>query len=186
MGEILNRREQIVANKLPPEIPDVDTLVTKTDYATASKAGVVKIGNNISVSSGKISVPAASDETAGVVKIGTGLAIDESGALNVTAAGGITYEELFSGSISQGGSTHVVLSKPYTDFKALQLVWISGVNMTSGTPLVVSCIQTGNLNSNQSGLSNLSSLRFDPEDATYFTVPSGSGTVTTIKVFGIK
>lgn len=185
--EILNRREQIGAKKLPPEIPDVDTLVTKTDYATASKAGVVKIGSNINVSSGKISVPAASDETAGVVKVGNGLEVDENGALNVTEAGGVTYDELFSGTVVQGSSSiHNNLSKPYTDYKALQLVYVSGVNMTSGTPLVVSCIQTGNLNSNSSGLSNLASLRFDPEDATYFTVPSGSGNVTTIKVYGIK
>lgn len=99
MGEILNRREQIIANKLPPEIPDPDTLVTKTDYATASKAGVVKIGNNIDVSSGKISVPVASDETAGVVKAGTGLSVDENGALNVTG-GGITVDELWSGTTS--------------------------------------------------------------------------------------
>ena len=99
MGEILNRREQIIANKLPPEIPDPDTLITKTDYATASKAGVVKIGNNIDVSSGKISVPAASDETAGVVKIGANLSIDENGALNADA-GGITVDELWSGTTS--------------------------------------------------------------------------------------
>lgn len=97
MGEILNRREQIIANKLPPEIPDADSLVSKTDYATASKAGVVKVGNNINVSSGKISVPAASDETAGVVKIGNNLSIDENGFLNAAGGGGVTPVALYEG-----------------------------------------------------------------------------------------
>ena len=99
MGEILNRREQIKAASLPPEIADASELVTKTDYATASKAGVVKVGTNINVASGKISVPAASDEVAGVVKVGTGLEVDaETGALNVTGGGGgVTPVALYEG-----------------------------------------------------------------------------------------
>ena len=95
--EILNRREQIKAAAIPPEIMDASVVVKKTDYATASKAGVVKIGNNIDVSSGKISVPAASDETAGVVKIGENLSVDENGFLNAAGGGGITPVALYEG-----------------------------------------------------------------------------------------
>ena len=100
MSEILNRREQIKAAAIPPEIADASTLVTKTDYATASKAGVVKVGNNISVASGKISVPDASDEVAGVVKVGIGLEVDaETGALNVTGGGGggFSVDKIYDG-----------------------------------------------------------------------------------------
>lgn len=50
--EILNRREQIGAKKLPPVIGD------DVEKATKSKFGVVKIGDGINVSSGVISVPA--------------------------------------------------------------------------------------------------------------------------------
>lgn len=50
--EILNRREQIGAKKLPPVIGD------DVEKASKSKFGVVKIGNGINVSSGVISVPA--------------------------------------------------------------------------------------------------------------------------------
>lgn len=122
MGEILNRREQIIANKLPPEIPDVDTLVTKTDYATASKAGVVKIGSNINVSSGKISIPAASDETPGVVKVGENLSVDENGFLNASG-GGFTLTKIGElASPVTGASADITCTRPITDFQAL-LIW---------------------------------------------------------------
>lgn len=182
MGEILNRREQIIANKLPPEIPDVDTLVTKTDYATASKAGVVKIGSNISVSSGKISVPAASDETAGVVKIGNGLEVDaETGALNATATGAIC-DKLFDGNVVQGGTTPYELSAAYTGYKFLVFVKVSGVNVEYGYPMITDAISNGANNMNASGIG---SVRFDTEDATKFILPQGTGSIS-IKVYGIK
>ena len=49
--EILNRREQIGAKKLPPVIGD------DVEKASKSKFGVVKIGDGINVSNGVISVP---------------------------------------------------------------------------------------------------------------------------------
>lgn len=58
--EILNRREQIKAAAVPPEIANPSTLVTTSDKATKSKAGIVKIGNGINVSNGVISVPETS------------------------------------------------------------------------------------------------------------------------------
>ena len=48
--EILNRREQIGAKKLPPVIGD------DVEKASKSKFGVVKIGDGINVSSGVISI----------------------------------------------------------------------------------------------------------------------------------
>lgn len=49
--EILNRREQIGAKKLPPVIGD------DVEKASKSKFGVVKVGDGINVSNGVISVP---------------------------------------------------------------------------------------------------------------------------------
>ena len=46
------------------------TFVKNTDKATKSAFGIVKIGDNINVSSGKISVPVATAESYGVVKTG--------------------------------------------------------------------------------------------------------------------
>lgn len=50
-----------------------------------SAFGSCKVGNNISVSSGVISVPVATTEALGVIKVGTGLTIDENGVLSVSA-----------------------------------------------------------------------------------------------------
>lgn len=58
--EILNRREQIKAAAIPPEIANPSTLVTTSDKASKSKAGIVKIGDGIDVSNGVISVTQSS------------------------------------------------------------------------------------------------------------------------------
>lgn len=99
MKSIVNRREKLRANDLPPEIPDTTSFVTKTDKASASKLGLVKIGDNVNVTSGGvISVSDASSEAKGVVKLGTGLSVNaETGAVDVTATGGMNYTKLFDG-----------------------------------------------------------------------------------------
>lgn len=145
--------------------------VSTSDKATKSKFGIVKVGDNLSVSSGTISVPVATEETYGVVKAGSG---------------GITVDLLFSGNLVNGASTVHELAHPYTDYKALILCYGSGVNMNSGDILVCDAIQTGNLNSNNVNCGSLSALRFDSEDATKFTIPNGTGTVVGVRIYGIK
>lgn len=183
MSEILNRREQIKSAAIPPEIADASTLVTKTDYATASKAGVVKVGNNISVASGKISVPDASDEVAGVVKVGTGLEVDEDGALNVTAGGGMIVDVLYEGNITQGSSTPIQLAHNYTDYTFLYAVKSTQYEAQAGTMLYVPSIATGANNVNALGVIT---FRVDGENFDQITTPSGSGTVSGVKILGLK
>ena len=146
--EILNRREQVAAASLPPEIVDASAVVKKTDYATASKAGVVKVGNNIDVSSGKISVPAASGEVAGVVKVGANLTVDENGALNASA-GGITVDELWTGNISTDYLDITnALAHPITDYKFLCVSLNTGSNVLPSQFLYVPNMSTATYNSN--------------------------------------
>lgn len=184
--QILNRREKLIVSNIPPEIPDTTTLVTKTDYATASKAGVVKIGSNLSVSSGKISVPVASDDTAGVVKVGDGLEITD-GVLSAAGGGGVTLTELFSGNIVRGGSTPYTLSDAYTNYTFLLLCIAGASTVSSGELLPTSIISLAQYNENTFRSTDITLiLRFDAEDATKFTAPSGSGTVSNVKIFGIK
>jgi hypothetical protein len=58
--------------------------------ATASVAGIVKIGDNITVSQdGTVSVPTATNSTLGVVKPGSNVAIDGAGAISVNKGAGI-------------------------------------------------------------------------------------------------
>lgn len=158
--------------------------VKKTDKASASAFGVVKVGNNISVSSGKISVPVASDSTAGVVKIGSGLAIND-GTVSVTASGGMTMDELYNGNVVQGTETQYDLAHPYTDYKFLCLVTASGANTTAGGIMAVANLSTGNYNSNGTGNNVVTGIRLDSSDATKFSTPSGTGTVA-VKLYGIK
>ena len=184
MGVIINRREEIHAASLPPEIADASTLVKKTDYATASKAGVVKVGTNIDVSSGKISVPAASDETAGVVKIGTGLAVDEDGALNVTATGGVTVDELWNGTVTSTSSDiSAAMTAPYSDYKLLQFV-ISGANATAGQMLPVSAMVEGSAVANNVYIGTNTAIVVKLYDDGFY-INSGAS-VTNVKIYGIK
>ena len=184
--EILNRREQVGASKLPPEIPDPDTLVSKTDYATASKAGVVKIGNNINVSNGKISVPAASDETAGVVKIGANLSVDESGALN--ASGGITVEELWSGNLTDNLlNITSALAHPLTDYKAIFINVIPSTTSCSGTGIIfVSTMPTAtnNYSTVYYGIQNTAHIDIRLDNDTVYIKAGAS--VQGVHIFGMK
>lgn len=129
MTFILNRREKLRASALPPEIPDGSTLVKKTDKASASKLGLVKIGDNVNISSaGAISVPVGSDETAGVYKVGSGLSVDENGVLSATASGGMpTFTTLFSGDADFGTlNTEAVLSDDYDNYDAIYCLFKNG------------------------------------------------------------
>jgi len=57
--------------------------------ATSEVAGVVKIGNNINITDGTISVPVATNSTLGVVKPGTNVSIDGTGTISVSKGAGI-------------------------------------------------------------------------------------------------
>lgn len=72
--------------KLPQDSDDPKNYLTATDYATASKGGAVKVGDGLSISSGKLKVAAATSEKVGGIIPGTGLAMGEGGALNLQSA----------------------------------------------------------------------------------------------------
>lgn len=52
---------------------DLSNYVKKTDYASGSQYGLVKIGSNMSVSNGVLSIPYASASSYGVMRAGSGL-----------------------------------------------------------------------------------------------------------------
>lgn len=98
--EILNRREQIGAKKLPPVIGE------DVEKAGKSKYGVVKIGDGINVNNGVISVPAA----AVVIDVGeyslddgySSLSSDTLSTLNAAIAAGniIIFNAHFGGTLT--------------------------------------------------------------------------------------
>lgn len=79
--------------------------VSTSDKATKSKFGIVKVGDNISVSSGTISVPVATEETYGVVKAG---------------GSGVTIDELWNGATTTTFTSILSsLTHPLDDYKAI-------------------------------------------------------------------
>lgn len=99
--------------------------------------------------------------------------------------GGLTFDELFNGNVSLGGATLYELAHPYTDYKFICLVTISGNNTTAGGIMPVANLSTGLYNSNGTGNASVSSIRLDAEDATKFSTPSGSG-IFNVKIYGVK
>lgn len=100
--EILNRREQIGAKKLPPVIGE------DVEKAGKSKYGVVKIGDGINVNNGVISVSAPA--AAVVIDVGeysiedgySSLSSDTLSALNAAIAAGniIIFNAHFAGTLT--------------------------------------------------------------------------------------
>ena len=73
---------------------NLDNYVKNTDYATGSDGGVVKIGNNIEMTAGKISVPIATESKVGVVKVGENIEVAEDGTISAKAGlKEVTYAE---------------------------------------------------------------------------------------------
>ena len=91
-----------------PSTAYVQEYVAENKYtlpqATSSVLGGVTIGNNISVSSGKISVATANGSTMGVVKAGTNTTIS-NGAVIVATGTPETLGVVKVGQIPSGGPT---------------------------------------------------------------------------------
>lgn len=130
--EVVNRREKLLASEIPPEIPDVSGFVKNTDKATASALGLVKIGDNIDVSSaGKISVPVGSSETFGVMKAGNGVTVND-GVISVASGGGLDL--LYTApDPAIATSNEITLSANASNYKFLIIVIKTSDSSTSTT-----------------------------------------------------
>lgn len=87
--QILNRRERILTDSLPPEITDTSGFITATDYATSTTGGTVKVDGTYQIeltSGGKIK---AKELTAEAYAAANDAAFVSKGTLdNVLAAQG--------------------------------------------------------------------------------------------------
>ena len=98
--------------------------IKNTDYASASKAGVVKVG--------------------------TGLNISDSGVLSATLqAAGLTVDVLWTGNVTNEYlDITSALAHPITDYKFLAISYNSGSNVQPGQLLYVPNMSTNTNNSN--------------------------------------
>lgn len=103
---------------------ETQKLEVRIPYGTKSIHGLLKVGDNISVTNGQISVPIASQSTAGVIKLGSGLKASSDGVVSVVANGVVmdeaahaqeaeiaksTLGTLTIGELSFNGSTDVTI-----------------------------------------------------------------------------
>lgn len=126
----------------------------------------------------------ASASTAGVVKVGTGLAISDAGVLSASGGiAGLTVDAIWSGNVtSDYKNITAELSHPITDYKFLLLSWKSGLNVQSGQLLYVANMADGALSSNYLNFgSNNINIRLNEG-----TVSIGGGTYNGMILLGIK
>lgn len=135
--EVVNRREKLLASEIPPEIPDVSGFVKNTDKATASALGLVKIGDNINVSSaGKISVPVGSSDTFGVLKAGNGVTVTD-GVISVTGGGSALTLLYTAPDTPEESGTEITLSDTISNYKFLIII-IGTSDSTRTTTVIIS------------------------------------------------
>lgn len=187
MKSIVNRREKLRANDLPPEIPDISQLVTPTDYATDTKGGVIKVDSTYAVeltSGGKIKGKeiayadyAGANNSAFISK-----ATLDNVVANLPTPVGVTFEDIFSGSVTKGSSTASELLHPYTDYKML-VVTLNGTNFHRPLgDIIVSTITSENY---RFQMIDSSYFQFIVDDSHNTFKIEGSGNVN-ITITGIK
>lgn len=147
--------------------------VGKNDKATKSAFGVVKIGDNISVSRGTISVPVATEETYGVVKAG---------------GSGVTIEEIWNGNLSDNIiDITSALVHPLSEYKAIFFNVTPSGNSCAGTGMIfVSDMPTAT--------NNFSTVYWGIQNTSHIDVRLGEGTVSIkagattsgVHMYGIK
>ena len=150
--------------------------VSTSDKASKSAFGIVKVGDNISVSSGKISVPVATSDTAGVI------------ALSDIPSGGITVDELWSGNLNDNfADVTSSLTHPLSDYKAIFFNTVPSSTSCSGSGLIfVSGMPTET--------NNISTVYYGINSTHHIDVRLGEGTVSLkaggsvsgVHMYGIK
>ena len=144
--EILNRREQIGAKKLPPVIGD------DVEKAGKSKFGVVKVGDGINVSKGVISVP---QNTGALELLYTQPETPEAASTEITLAHNVSdYKFLL---IVQKGSASASTAFMETMILSVESAPYNTISINSGsngTQVHLFAINGNKIKDNQSGNAN--------------------------------
>lgn len=189
--EILNRRQNILADSIPPEITDTSSFIEATDYATSTTGGTVKVDSTYAIeltSGGKLKAKEIS--AAGYSDANDAAFISKATLDNVLAAQpspqGFTETELFKGSSVL--TTDQDLTDKIANYKILACVFADNYDehftimvpvalVTLGTTVFNGCIGT-------SYLINFKFVSGDTVDAVH--KQSVTGNVTLKAVYGYK
>lgn len=98
---------RINSNNVQAALEEVDNKIVGVENATKTKAGIVKIGNNLDINNGVLSAPLAKANTAGMVKVGDGLEIDNNGILSAIVQEVPTASKEIAGIVQIGDGLEV-------------------------------------------------------------------------------
>lgn len=149
--------------------------VFPSDKATKSKFGIVKVGDNINVASGVISVPVATEETAGVVSLGS--------------VGGFKIEQIWQGTTSTTLTSILSeLAHPISDYKAILCYAVSKsgdvvIGGEGGTIIPVLTVGDG-VSYTFKNLSKEITISVTSEDVKIRN--AGSGSLSGVTICGLK
>ena len=106
--QILNRREAIYAEEIPPEIADTSGFIEATDYATDTTGGTVKVDDDYGVElttagflRGTVETAAAYGEASNNLLVSKGT-LDAVLAAQPAPSTGFSLTEIYTGSYSSG------------------------------------------------------------------------------------
>lgn len=144
--EILNRRQNILADSIPPEIVDTSAFVKDTDYATGTKGGTVKVDSTYAIeltSGGKLK--AKEITAAGYSEANDAAFISKATLDNVLAAQptpqGFSETELFNGTANL--TVDQALSDKISNYKFLVCVFSDEYNELFSVVVPVSLVVLG-------------------------------------------
>lgn len=162
--------------------------VKKTEKATKSAFGIVKIGDNVSVSSGKISVPLGTNENPGVLQVGSGLSVAD-GVVSAVGSGGMTMDALIDSEISSIGNDYytVTLNANYGTYKFIALGFISsGDNYSNITEILLYPSILGTWAMKRTATLLKLFVLPDGNNANKIKISSVGGNISNVMVYGIK
>lgn len=127
--QILNRREAIYAEEIPPEIVDTSGFIEATDYATDTTGGTVKVDDDYGVELTTAGFLRGTVETADDYAEASNNLLVSKGTLDAVLAaqpggGSFSRTQIWTGDADFGTQgTHVTLSHDYDTYDALYLIF---------------------------------------------------------------
>ena len=144
--EILNRRQNILADSIPPEIVDTSSFIEATDYATSTTGGTLKVDSTYAIeltSGGKLKakeIAAASYSEANAAAFISKATLDNVLAAQPAPVTGITCDKIITGPVASSSnktSFTFPTGKSLTDYAFLVFHTANGTDGSYGGCTIV-------------------------------------------------
>lgn len=197
--QILNRREAIYAEEIPPEIADTSGFIEATDYATDTTGGTVKIDEDYGVELTTAGFLRGTVETADAyAEAGNNLLVSK-GTLDAVLAAqpapstGIEMDELLSATVNAnaGYAGRFDLLEAYSDYKILFFTFETATDQSHRFSVpVISALIRQNTNhayvGNYNDTATVGKITFATDTNNKTIYLTGSQYIQLISVKGVK